>query len=160
MANAASADLSALALDLASASGMGAQKAAQSIIMQGALRVQSEAQSMAPIKSGRLRNSISIKYPQPLTAIIGPQVEYGVYQEFGTGTRGEFPGAPIKITAKNGGLLKFKIGNRTIYTRSVNHPGVRARRFMRGGLEAALGQEIVSRLAKAGALLITKGPNA
>jgi len=158
---AASADLTALAKDLANASGRGIEMSTQQIIMQAAQRVQSEAQTMAPVKSGRLRNSISIKYPDNHSAIIGPQVEYGVYQEFGTGTRGEFPGTMYEIKSKKpGGLLKFKVGNKTVYARTVKHPGVRPRAYMRGGLQAALGQDLVAKLAAAGALLITRGPNA
>ena len=160
MANAASADLSSLAKDLAEASGRSIQMAAQKVVMDTAMTVQAEAQSRAPVKSGRLRNSISIRYPNPLTAIIGPQVEYGVYQEFGTGSRGEFPTGPYTITAKPGKLLRFKVGAKVVFARSVTHPGVRARHYMRDGLEAAIGSQMLDQLAKAGAAQITRGPNA
>jgi phage gpG-like protein len=161
MANAASADLAALAADLAAAGNTGINTAAERIIRQAAQRVQAEAQTQAPVRSGRLRNSISIQYPTPTTAIIGPQVEYGVYQEFGTGSRGEFPGSAYEITSNRpGGYLKFRSGTRWVYTRKVRHPGVRARRYMRGGLEAALGSDLIEGLLKAGTLLITKGPKA
>jgi phage gpG-like protein len=159
MANAASADLTSLAKDLVAA-GMSINTAAQKVIQDMALRVQSESQSRAPVKSGRLRNSISVRYSDPLSAIIGPQVEYGVYQEFGTGTRGEFPGAPITITPKNGKYLVFKVGNRKVYARKVVNPGVKARHYMRDGFEAALGQELTAQLLAAGAAQITRGPNA
>lgn len=160
MNRAASADLSALAADLAYASQKGIDAAAQQVIQQAAQRVQAEAQTRAPVKSGRLRNSISIQYPTPTSAIIGPQVEYGVYQEFGTGSRGEFPGTAYEINARPGGYLRFKQGTRWVYTKKVRHPGVRARRYMRGGLEAALGADLMDRLLKAGTLLIMKGPKA
>ena len=160
MANAGTADLSSLVADMASASGTGAFDAARTLIVQGAMKVQAEAQTLAPVKSGRLRNSISIKYPTPLTAIIGPQVEYGVYQEFGTGSRGEFPTGPYTITAKPGKLLRFKVGAKVVFARSVTHPGVRARHYMRDGLEAAIGSQMLDQLAKAGAAQITRGPNA
>lgn len=161
MANAASADLSKLAADLSAASGTGIQRAAEQIIQQTAQKVQAEAQTRAPVRSGRLRNSISIKYVNATTALIGPEVDYGVYQEFGTGSRGEFPGTPYTIKSRRpGGYLVFRVGNRKVFTRSVQHPGVRAKAFMRGGLEAALGPNLASRLAQVGALLITKGPNA
>jgi hypothetical protein len=159
MGNAATVDLSNLAKDLVAA-GTSINVAAQKVIQDIALRVQSESQSRAPVKSGRLRNSISIRYPDPLTAIIGPQVEYGVYQEFGTGSRGEFPTGPYKISAKPGKLLRFKMGNKTIYARSVTHPGVRARHFMRDGLEAALGSELLGQMTAAGQAQIIRGPNA
>lgn len=159
MGNAASADLTSLAKDLVAA-GTGINVAAQKVIQDAALRVQAEAQSRAPVKSGRLRNSISVRYPSPLSAVIGPQVEYGVYQEFGTGTRGEFPSGPITITPKNGQYLVFKVGNRKVYARRVVNPGVRPRRYMREGFEAALGTALVDQLLAAGAASITRGPNA
>jgi HK97 gp10 family phage protein len=159
MVNAASIDLSNLAKDLMAA-GTSINVAAQKVIQDTAMRVQSEAQSRAPVKSGRLRNSISIKYPNPLTAIIGPQVEYGVYQEFGTGSRGEFPTGPYKITAKPGKLLRFKVGAKIVYARSVTHPGVRARHYMRDAVEATLGSELLGQMAAAGQAQIIRGPNA
>jgi HK97 gp10 family phage protein len=160
MANAASADLTALARDLNDASGVGIMAAAQQVIKDTAVKVQSLSQSMAPVKSGRLRNSISIKYPDPLSASIGPQVEYGVYQEFGTGSRGEFGGQPYEIKPKTqGSLLVFKVNGKTVYARRVMHPGIKAHPFMRPALTQALGAMAES-MAEKGALLITKGKNA
>jgi phage gpG-like protein len=161
MGSAAYADLTALAQDLAYASGVGIAKATEKVIKDAAQNIQSEAQTRAPIKSGALRNSISIRYPDPYSAIIGPDVEYGVYQEFGTGLRGEFPGAPYEIKPRNpGGVLAFKIGNRTVFAKKVTHPGVRARAYMRGALEDYLGDRLVTKMAEAGSLVIIKGPNA
>jgi HK97 gp10 family phage protein len=160
VANAVTADLVSLANDLESASGQGIMASAQQILQQSAQRVQAAAQSMAPVKSGALRESISIGYPDPLTAVIGPHVPYAVYQEYGTGSRGEFPGTPYKILPKRpGGVLVFKIGNRTIYARSVTHPGVRPHPFMRPAFRQAMGDQLAASLADAGAALIAKGPN-
>ena len=158
--NAATADLSALAKDLASASGADFLNTAEQVIQQAAQRVQSEARTRAPVRSGALRDSIAITYVNRLTAVIAPQVPYGVYQEFGTGSRWEFPGSPYQIKAKPGKVLAFKVNGKMIYRRMVTHPGVRPRRFMRAGLEAALGPTLVGSLADAGALAITKGPKA
>lgn len=95
-----------------------------------------------------------------LKTIVGPNVEYGVYQEYGTGSRGEFPGQAYMIRPKRaGGLLAFKIGNKTVYSRSVRHPGIKAHPFMRPAIEAVLGT-LAGDMAERGALLITKGPNA
>lgn len=157
MADAATADLMSLAADLANASDIGMARAAAQIIQQTAQTVQHEAQALAPIKSGRLRSSISIRYPNPLEAVIGPQVEYGKYQEFGTGERGEFPGKAYTIKPKSpGGLLVFKVGGKTVYARVVHHRGIPPHPFMRPALEKALG-DLAGDLAEKGALLITKG---
>ena len=124
MAVAAWADLASLANDLSKAEGTGITLAAADIIQQSAQRIQSTAQSLAPIKSGRLRQSISIRYPEPLKAIVGPQVEYGKYQEFGTGTRGEFPTKPYEIRPKGGRkFLSFTVNGKKVVVRRVTHPG-------------------------------------
>lgn len=161
MGSAAYADLTALANDLAYASGEGIARATQRVIRDAAEHIQKDAQTRAPIKSGALRNSISIRYPDDYSAIIGPDVDYGVYQEFGTGARGEFPGTPYEIRPKRAnGVLVFRMGNRTVYARKVINPGVRPKAYMRGALEDYLGDRLVSEMAQAGTLAIIKGPNA
>lgn len=159
--NAASADLAALAADLQAASGKPLIASAQEIIQQSAQRIRDEAQTRAPVKSGRLKESISIRYPAPLTAVIGSNVEYATYQEYGTGTRGEFGGHEYEIRPKRaGGVLAFTVGGKTVFTRLVKHPGIKARPFMRPAFEAVLGKELVAQLAALGAAAITKGPQA
>jgi HK97 gp10 family phage protein len=160
MADAAWADLSSLAHDMANATGTSIGMAAAEIIQQSAQQIQKAAQTAAPVKSGRLRSSISIRYPEPLHAVIGPQVEYGVYQEFGTGSRGEFPGNSYEIKPKSGHkYLSFVSNGRRIYVRKVTHPGVKAHPFMRPAFRQVLGSAVED-LASKGAALITKGPNA
>lgn len=157
--NAATADLTALVADLQAASAGGMQKSAHDVLQQGAVRTQAESQLRAPVKTGALRTSIAITWSSPLEVVIGPKVDYGVFQEFGTGERGEFGGSAYMIRSKTaGGVLVFTIGRRKVYARSVRHPGVRPKRYMRRGLVAALGESLASQLAEAGALLITKGP--
>lgn len=160
MNNAASADLTSLASDFAYASNQGMFKAAQQIVQSTAVSVQSEAQTRAPVKSGALRDSIIIKYLSALSAIIGPQVNYGVYQEFGTGTRGEFPTSSYTIKPKQGKYLSFTVNGKRVVTRSVTHPGIKARPYMRPALTETLGDEMTQKLTEKGTLLITKGKNA
>lgn len=161
MSGAVYADLTALAGDLAAASGINITQAAQQVIQNSAQEVQSAAQAAAPVKTGALRDSISISYPEPLTAIIGPKVEYGVYQEYGTGSRGEFPGSPYEIRPKKpGGYLVWKSRNGRVFARKVVHPGVRGKAYMRKGFTRAFGDRMVDQLLKAGLAAITKGPNA
>jgi HK97 gp10 family phage protein len=159
--SAAAADLTRLAADLSAASGQTMMESAQQIIQQAAQQVQAEAQTRAPVKSGRLRDSISIKYPGPFQAVIGPNVNYAVYQEFGTGTRGEFPTAMYEIKPKKpGGVLAFTVNGTKVFTRKVRHPGIKARPFMRPAFQAALGKELVDQMLAAGTAAIVKGPNA
>ena len=160
MAVAASADLASLAADLAYASRQGMMQTAQDIIRQAAQQIKDEAQTRAPIKSGRLKNSITVRYTGPLSAVIGPNTFYASFMEYGTGTRGEFPGPMYEIRPRNARVLAFTIDGRKVFARKVNHPGVTARPYMRPAFEAVLGRDLVAKLADAGAAAITRGPNA
>jgi HK97 gp10 family phage protein len=159
--NAASADLAGLAADLSAASGQGMFQTAQQIIRQSAQQIRDEAQANAPVKSGRLKQSITVRYTGPLSATIGPNVPYAPYMEFGTGTRGEFPGPMYEIKPRRpGGVLVFTINGKKVFARKVRHPGIKARPFMRPAFTKVLGADLVKQLADAGVAAIVKGPNA
>jgi HK97 gp10 family phage protein len=150
---AAFADLSRIANNLAYASGEGSQKVASKVIHDYAERLRAEAQTMAPVKTGTLRDSITIHYDGPLKATIGPEVVYGSFQEFGT--KGPYEIKP----KKSSGVLVFQAGGKTVYARRVMHPGVKAHPYMRPALEKILGEE-AKQMAKDGALVIAKGKGA
>jgi len=155
---AASADLTALAQDLASASGLGIERAAAEVIRDAAHGIQSLAMQYAPVKTGALRASIQASFDGALRVTIGPTVAYGPYQEFGTATRGEFPGPAYTIKPRNAAALSFISHGKRVVTMKVTHPGVPAKRYMRRAVEVEFGP-VAQRLADAGALIITKGPN-
>lgn len=55
--------------------------------------IQRDAQILAPVDTGDLESSISVTVSDAgMTAEIGPTVDYGIYQEFGTSTQ---PGTPF-----------------------------------------------------------------
>jgi HK97 gp10 family phage protein len=118
------------------------------------------AQSMAPVKTGALRNSVSIQQSSALSATIGPNVGYGAYQEFGTASRGEFGGSAYTIRPKNpNGWLVFTIDGKKIVTKKVTHPGVRPHPYMRPAFERVItpfGQS----LAELAGSYVKYGPNA
>ena len=153
---AASADLRSLAADLAYASNEGIQKAAGQVIHDTAIRVQASAQAFAPVRTGRLRDSISVTFTSITSATIGPGVPYGVYQEFGTASQGEFGGAPYVIKPRYANRLVFKVDGKWVSAKQVVHPGVKPQAYMRKGLKEALGPA-VEELQDQGALLITQG---
>jgi phage gpG-like protein len=155
--SAASADLRALAADLAAASGAGIESAAAEVVRDYATDTQRQAMAYAPVKTGALRSSITVRFDGPTTAIIGPQVPYGPYQEFGTATQGEFPGPVYEIRPKNAAALSFVVDGRRVVTQRVKHPGVKPKRYMRRAITDVLGP-MAAELARRGALLITKGP--
>ena len=69
---------------------LGARGAA--VLRRAALAIQADAQALAPVDTGALRSSISTTVEGDgrfgaMTAEIGPTVEYGIYQEFGTSTQ-------------------------------------------------------------------------
>lgn len=130
--SAASADLSMLAKDLASAGGNAGQLAA-GIVKSTAATVRTVSRSKAPRKTGALAGSIEVGQESALVALIGPHVHYGAYQEFGTGSRGEFS------------------------SKSKGRRGNKAQPYMRPALLSALGP-MAAKLADTGALVITKGP--
>lgn len=147
MTNAATADLTALADDLARASGIGIYQAGQQLVAQGATIVQAQARSYAPKRTGFLAQSITVSFPDPLTAVIGPTARYGVFQEYGT--RGPY----IIRSKRPGGVLVFTVNGRRVVARQVTHPGIPAHPFMRPAAQDAVDQ-LSAGLGDAGVRLV------
>jgi hypothetical protein len=115
-----------------------------------------KAQLKAPVKTARLARSIKLGdaeelAPLQITVDIGTNVEYAAAQEFGSGQFAERnPVSFIRITARRRKVLRFKwpgfAGDPRssagydpesgyFFFRSVKHPGVRPRRYLRGALD-------------------------
>jgi len=155
---AATADLTSLIGNLQNAPKL-VEKLTKELIHDTADKIAQIARSKAPIRTGALRESINIQYDGDFSATIGPHVDYGVYQEFGTASRGEFGGQPYTIVPKKGKYLVFTINGRKIFAKKVTHPGIKPKYYMRGALEAVL-QPFIDELTEIGALVIVKGKNA
>jgi hypothetical protein len=88
--------------------------------------VVNRAKILAPVDTGRLRASIQGRFSRSWT--LRPQfsvftdVEYA--QMVHDGTR------PHIIRPRNAQALRFRVGNRIVFARVVNHPGTRARPFL------------------------------
>lgn len=150
---AAAGDLRALTAALSQAADQAPQLVGAKVIRQAAEDIEVRAASLAPHRSGRLAESITVVYLGPLTAVIGPSAIYGVFQEFGTGQRGEFPRGPITIRPKNGtGFLRFTVNGKTIYARQVVSPGVPPHPFMRPAFTGEM-QMITANVARLGGQL-------
>lgn len=77
-----------------------------------------------PVDTGRLRQSIVVEETKG-GFIIGTNVSYAEYVELGT--------RPHIIRPVNKQALKFKIGGKTIFAKSVNHPGTQGHHmFLKG----------------------------
>lgn len=71
------------------------------VLRATAYGIQSDAQALAPVDTGTLRASISTTLTGDgrfgsMAAEVGPTVEYGIYQEYGTSTQ---PGKPFLAPA-------------------------------------------------------------
>lgn len=78
----------------ASGPRVGAKAAAA--LRKTAMDIEADAKALAPVDTGALRSSISSTITGDgrmggMEAVVGPTVEYGIYQEFGTSTQ---PGQP------------------------------------------------------------------
>lgn len=77
-----------------------------------------------PVITGRLRQSIVVEETDD-GFIIGSNLDYAEYVELGV--------APHVIKPVNKKALKFQIGGKTVFAKSVNHPGFDGRHmFLKG----------------------------
>lgn len=114
-------------------------------LLRRALAVEARAVELCPVNEGRLRGSIDHELEHDgrgLVARVGTNVSYAIDVERGTGVFEEtVPGISSsankgrRITAKNGGVLRFEIGGEVLYRRSI--AGMRPQPFLRPALDAA-----------------------
>lgn len=81
----------------------------------------------APVKSGRLRDSIVAKGTGTARGVYS--VYYGPYVAEGT--------KPHLIRPSKARVLVFQVGGKTVFARQVNHPGTKANDFPRRAVDAA-----------------------
>lgn len=92
----------------------------------GAVKV--AARQIAPVKSGRLRDSIQVRQSRDVKGrySVGYEVEatapYSVFVHEGT--------RPHEITPVNASVLAFDVGGTTVFAHRVNHPGTKANPFL------------------------------
>lgn len=101
-----------------------------------ARKVQNRAKVLAPVDTGRLRASIRIKRTLTFrgpSAIVGTDVEYAPHVEYGT--------QPHVIRPVHRKALRFKVGNRVVFAKFVNHPGTKAKPFLSRALREVAQQE-------------------
>lgn len=153
----ASLDLTNLVEDLTTISNLPPEKIVENVLTDLGNQIETNAKALAPHKTGALRDSIAAKYSDG-SLTIGVDVDYGMYQEFGTGTRGEYPKGMYQIRPKNGKFLRFTVGKKTVFAKVVNHPGIPAHPYLRPATQMAV-NSLGSKLSEQGALIIRKGPN-
>lgn len=101
--------------------------------LQSILRlITADAKQRTPVRTGNLRRSIE---PDPVTAT-GPFTVSGSVTAHADYAAAVHEGTkPHVIRAKNVKALKFDVGGKTLFRRSVNHPGTTARPFLRNAAE-------------------------
>lgn len=101
---------------------------AKTQVQKSALAVQSNAKSLAPSKTGRLRGQIRVKMAADgLSGEVVSRSKYSAYVEYNTRAH--------IIRAKKAKMLKFTSGGKTVFRKQVFHPGTREQPFMRPALE-------------------------
>jgi hypothetical protein len=153
---AATADLNQLAQNLAAASGVSFEPVAAQLVREVSEDVASDARQRAPRKTGALAGSITVVFTSPLTAIVGPTKKYGVFQEFGTGSRGEMGGSAYVIRPVRATKLRFQVNGKWVYAREVHHPGIPPHPYMRPAAQAQVGK-LAGDMGVAGVRLIVTG---
>ena len=92
-------------------------------------RLAEEMRERAPVRTGRLRDSIrAIRAGR--VRFVGPTVPYAPYVEFGT--------RPHIIRPHRARALRFEVEGRTAFATYVRHPGFRGLFFVRRSVEAVM----------------------
>lgn len=85
-------------------------------------------------RTGRLRSSVAWRRSGRWRWSIGTDVSYARPVEDGS--------RPHIIRPRNKKVLRFRIGNRTIFAREVHHPGFAGHHYMRNTLDAERGEVV------------------
>ncbi|TXH57698.1 MAG: HK97 gp10 family phage protein [Desulfurellales bacterium] len=150
-------DIRELVSDLKTISNLSTGEITENIFRDYGAKIEALAKQKAPHKTGALKSSITHHASQETLEIVAG-VDYAMYQEFGTASRGEFNGAPYTITPKKGQYLVFYVNGKKVVTRKVTHPGIPAHPYLRPAVQEAFG-ELFVKLAERGQAMILKGPN-
>ena len=150
-------DIKDLVRDLEEISSLSSDRITKNVLNDIGGDIVKLAAEKAPVDTGALKQSISYTVNED-RLVIEVKAKYGMFQEFGTASRGEFGGQPYKIKPKNGKYLVFKVKGKTVFAKEVIHPGVKAQPFLRPAVTESLGP-LFDKLAERGQASILKGPN-
>ena len=101
-------------------------------------RIVAQARQNAPVRTGNLARSIE---PDPIQ-FAGPfRVETGVTAHANYAAAVHEGTRPHVIRPRTAGALKFQLGDRTVFAKSVQHPGTRGRPFLRNAAEQVAREE-------------------
>lgn len=100
-------------------------------LYEGALAIVAAARRQVGVRTGNLRQSIHVMKRSRLGNIghsleVGSNVKYALMHHEGT--------PPHKIEAGLNQFLRFSVRGRAVITRTVQHPGTRANRYLKDNL--------------------------
>ena len=114
-------------------------------MQEAALYVTADARRLAPVDTGRLRASIipDVRMmSNEVVGVVGSNVIYAPYMEFGTRPHWAPPGALSTWARRHGGMSEFVI------RRAIAMRGLKPRRYLQGGFEANK-TRIIARIERA-----------
>ena len=149
-------DVSDLVADLKEISELSAEDITENIFRDYGPKIEATAKEYAPVDSGRLKDSIHVDV-HGATMTIAADAPYAKFLEFGTASRGEFPGAPYKIRPRNASVLRFEVNGKVVFAKEVTHPGIAPQPYLRPAVLDEVGG-LFGALADRGQAYIIKGP--
>lgn len=100
--------------------GEGAERGLQQGLLRGGEAVRAEAVANVPVATGDLKKSIVVEQTDGTSVTVGPNLEYGIYVEFGTGPKGD---PSVAHTTKKGWSYKHpKTGKEVFVSFSGQKP--------------------------------------
>lgn len=124
--------LTELMADAREAGMVGAPKLVNAAITNSTNKIQSEARSRAPHRTGTLQRSI-LTQVDSLSGQVAVQEKYGGWIETGTGIYGPYKTSIVPVRAK---ALRFTIGGQEFIRRSVK--GMKPRPFFKPAIDASM----------------------
>lgn len=100
-------------------------------------QVREGAQALAPKRTGKLAREMRVVMGRTGRKGQGKNIRGRITMPF-YGPILEVGAVPHEIVAKPGKLLRFTVGDKTIFTRKVHHPGFAAKPFLRPSAEQRL----------------------
>lgn len=93
-----------------------------------ATEVLGNLQEFSPVDHGRLAGSWNLRRTGQFESAVGTSVKYALVQNDGSD--------PYEIFPRNAQALRFTVGGRTIFAKSVKHPGIQGTKYIERAISA------------------------
>lgn len=99
-----------------------------------AIDIERLAKQTVPVKGGQLKSSGHHQRIGRLKYVVYFNKEYAAHVEFGT--------KPHTITPTRASVLAFKVGDKTVFAKSVRHPGFKGRFYLSDAIRTIVQKDI------------------